>query len=64
METGFGVVLPGMKGVDLLANLRKHSEVPVIMVIAMGGQSAKIGALRFGADDYVVKSQADWRLFQ
>lgn len=49
------VMLPGMNGIDLLANLRKHSEVPVIMVTAMGEQSDKIGALRFGADDYVVK---------
>ena len=49
------VMLPGMNGVDLLANLRKHSDIPVIMVTAMGEQSDKIGALRFGADDYVVK---------
>lgn len=49
------VMLPGMNGTDLLSALRKRSDVPVIMVTAMGDEPDKIGALRYGADDYVVK---------
>lgn len=49
------VMLPGMKGTDVLVALRRESSVPVIMVTAMGDMPDKIGALRFGADDYIVK---------
>ncbi|MBF7978796.1 MULTISPECIES: response regulator [Rahnella] len=49
------VMLPGMRGTDVLASIRRESRVPVIMVTAMGDMPDKIGALRFGADDYVVK---------
>ncbi|MEI2680162.1 response regulator [Erwinia aphidicola] len=49
------VMLPGMKGTDVLVALRRESSVPVIMVTAMGDMHDKIGALRFGADDYIVK---------
>src|SRR5471032_2261675 len=49
------VMLPGMNGTDLLSALRKRSDVPVIMVTAMGDEPDRIGALRYGADDYVVK---------
>lgn len=49
------VMLPGMRGTDVLASLRRESSTPVIMVTAMGDMPDKIGALRFGADDYVVK---------
>lgn len=49
------VMLPGMKGTDVLAAVRRTGTVPVIMVTAMGDVPDKIGALRYGADDYVVK---------
>ncbi|MBU9821196.1 response regulator transcription factor [Rahnella sp. BCC 1045] len=49
------VMLPGIRGTDVLASIRRESRVPVIMVTAMGDMPDKIGALRFGADDYVVK---------
>lgn len=49
------VMLPQMSGNDVLFELRKKSDVPVIMVSAMGDEPDKIGALRYGADDYVVK---------
>ncbi|PDO82604.1 response regulator [Kosakonia pseudosacchari] len=49
------IMLPGMNGTEVLAALRRISDVPVIMVTAMGDTSERIGALRYGADDYVVK---------
>lgn len=49
------VMLPGLNGTEVLASLRRKSNVPVIMVTAMGDLPDRIGALRYGADDYVVK---------
>ncbi|TQQ86600.1 response regulator transcription factor [Cronobacter sakazakii] len=49
------VMLPVMNGTEVLASLRRSSDVPVIMVTAMGDTPDRIGALRYGADDYVVK---------
>ena len=49
------VMLPGLNGTEVLASLRRKSDVPVIMVTAMGDLPDRIGALRYGADDYVVK---------
>lgn len=49
------VILPGLNGTEVLASLRRKSDVPVIMVTAMGDMPDRIGALRYGADDYVVK---------
>ncbi len=60
------VMLPGLNGTEVLASLRRKSDVPVIMVTAMGDTPVimvtamgdtpdRIGALRYGADDYVVK---------
>ncbi|UJD89847.1 response regulator transcription factor [Rahnella aquatilis] len=49
------VMLPGMNGTEVLAAVRRAGDIPVIMVTAMGDIYDKIGALRYGADDYVVK---------
>ncbi|KAB7895409.1 response regulator [Rouxiella sp. S1S-2] len=49
------VMLPGMSGTEVLSAVRRKSNTPVIMVTAMGDLPDKIGALRYGADDYVVK---------
>ncbi|MEN5017604.1 response regulator [Erwinia sp. Eh17-17] len=49
------IMLPGMNGSEVLAAVRRKSDVPVVMVSAMGDTPDKIGALRYGADDYVVK---------
>jgi len=49
------IMLPGMNGTEVLAAVRRKGDIPVIMVSAMGDTTDKIGALRYGADDYVVK---------
>jgi two-component system alkaline phosphatase synthesis response regulator PhoP len=49
------VSLPVQDGLDVLANVRRESEVPVILVTARSDESDRVVGLRMGADDYVVK---------
>ena len=49
------LMLPGMDGLDVCRELRKTSNVPVIMLTALGQESDRVVGLEFGADDYVVK---------
>lgn len=50
------VVLPKLDGFEVLARLRKtHPTLPVILLTARGGEDDRVGGLRAGADDYVVK---------
>ncbi|MES3708655.1 response regulator [Pseudomonas putida] len=49
------MMLPMLSGADVLMQIRQDSTVPIIMVTAIGDESEKLGALRYGADDYVVK---------
>ncbi|MGX5727987.1 response regulator transcription factor [Metapseudomonas otitidis] len=49
------MMLPRVNGTEVLSQIRKASETPVIMVTAIGDEPDKLGALRYGADDYVVK---------
>ncbi|RUL73660.1 response regulator [Dyella choica] len=49
------VMLPRLSGIEVLSSIRRTSNTPVIMVTAVGDEPEKLGALRYGADDYVVK---------
>jgi len=49
------IMLPGMSGLDVLKQLRKVSEIPVIMLTARGEDVDRILGLEFGADDYIPK---------
>lgn len=49
------VMLPGMDGIELLANLRQESDVYVIMLTARTEETDKIVGLSVGADDYLTK---------
>ncbi len=49
------LVLPGIDGVELTRQLREWSEMPVIVLSAVGEEDAKVRALAAGADDYVTK---------
>jgi two-component system alkaline phosphatase synthesis response regulator PhoP len=49
------VMLPGMDGIELLANLRRESDVYVIMLTARTEETDKIVGLSVGADDYLTK---------
>lgn len=47
--------LPDIDGIDVLAELRKISKIPVIIISARGRESDKVTALDMGANDYVTK---------
>jgi two-component system KDP operon response regulator KdpE len=47
--------LPDGDGVDLIRDLRRWSEIPVLVLSARAGEEDKIVALDAGADDYLVK---------
>jgi len=49
------VMLPLVSGTDVLSTIRRASDTPVIMVTAIGDEPNKLGALKYGADDYIVK---------
>lgn len=50
------VMMPGMDGIEVLKELRKQSEVPVLMLTALGEESDRIVGLEIGADDYLPKT--------
>ena len=50
------VMMPGMDGIELLRELRKKSDVPVLMLTALGEESDRIVGLEIGADDYLPKT--------
>lgn len=47
--------LPGMPGEEVLATLRRSSDVPVIVVSSKREEDDRVGLLDLGADDYLVK---------
>ena len=49
------VMLPGMDGIELLSQLRRESDVYVIMLTAKSEETDKIVGLSVGADDYLTK---------
>jgi len=49
------IMMPRMNGIDVLRNLRRESELPVIMLTARGDDLDRIIGLELGADDYLGK---------
>lgn len=49
------LMLPDMDGVEVTKRLREWSEMPIIVLSAVGEEEAKVRALAAGADDYVTK---------
>jgi DNA-binding response OmpR family regulator len=47
--------LPGQDGLDVARELRRTSNVPIVILTARGEESDRIVGLEIGADDYVVK---------
>lgn len=50
------IMLPRLNGLDLLRELRHESQVPVIMLTALGDEPDRIAGLEIGADDYLPKT--------
>jgi two-component system KDP operon response regulator KdpE len=49
------LMLPDIDGVEVTKRLREWSEMPIIVLSAVGDEEAKVRALAAGADDYVTK---------
>jgi two-component system KDP operon response regulator KdpE len=47
--------LPDHSGIELIAEIRKASRVPIVVLSARHDERAKVAALDLGADDYVAK---------
>lgn len=50
------VMLPQMDGFEILRRIREKSDVPVLMLTALGDETDRIVGLEIGADDYLPKS--------
>ena len=49
------IMMPGKSGVEVCREIRKSSQVPIVMLTAKGEEVDKIVGLELGADDYIVK---------
>ena len=49
------ILLPGLDGLDALAQLRRRSATPVILMSALGAEADRISGFQRGADDYLPK---------
>ncbi len=49
------VVLPGMDGFEVCHEVRRFSDVPIVMLSARDGEMDKVRGLEMGADDYITK---------
>jgi DNA-binding response OmpR family regulator len=49
------LMLPGMDGFSVCRAIRRHSQVPILILTARDGESDQILGFELGADDYVTK---------
>jgi two-component system, OmpR family, response regulator len=49
------LMLPGEDGLSICRRLRAHTNVPIIMLTAMGEEMDRVVGLELGADDYLAK---------
>lgn len=49
------VMMPNMDGWELCSELRKHYDIPLLMLTVNGDTSQKVKGFQLGADDYLVK---------
>lgn len=47
--------LPDKDGLEVIKDLRKHTDIPILVVSARGQEKDKIEALDLGANDYITK---------
>jgi two-component system alkaline phosphatase synthesis response regulator PhoP len=47
--------LPGRDGLDVTREIRRTSNLPIVMLTARGDEADRVVGLELGADDYVVK---------
>src|SRR4029077_21116784 len=57
------LVMPDMDGIEVLKRLRaNNAELPVIVLTAQGGIDSAVGAMRAGANDFLVKPASPERI--
>ena len=49
------IMLPDLSGIDVCREIRKKSNVPIMILSALGSETDRIFGLQLGADDYVTK---------
>lgn len=49
------VMMPKLDGYGVCQEIRKNSDIPIIMLTALGDVADRITGLELGADDYVIK---------
>ena len=49
------LVLPGKSGIEVCRELREWTQIPIVILSAVGEEREKVAALDAGADDYVTK---------
>lgn len=49
------IMMPGISGYDVLKEIRKISEIPIIMLTARQEEGDRLKGFEIGADDYVIK---------
>jgi two-component system alkaline phosphatase synthesis response regulator PhoP len=49
------LMLPGLDGLEVCREIRKHGDTPIIMLTARSEEVDRVVGLELGADDYVVK---------
>ncbi len=49
------VMMPGIDGLEVCRRLRRHSDVPIVLLTALGEEQDRVVGLEIGADDYVTK---------
>ncbi len=49
------IMLPGMDGFQLCQEIRRFSDIPIVMLTARDGEVDKVRGLEMGADDYITK---------
>lgn len=49
------VMMPRMNGWETCKRIRQYSDVPIIMLTALGQETDKVRGLELGADDYITK---------
>ena len=49
------LMIPEVDGLDVCRELRKTSDVPIVMITALGEETDRVVGLELGADDYICK---------
>jgi two-component system, OmpR family, phosphate regulon response regulator OmpR len=49
------VMMPGQDGISLTGELRRETDLPILLLTALGETEDRVGGLAAGADDYLVK---------